>query len=776
MEFLRPLFLLGTLSAAIPLIIHLSRSRRTKKIRFSTTRFLTDQFLRSYRMSRIKERLLLLARMLLFALFAIALAQPFVRPANQPLMISEQPRTVVLVLDNSASMGYIEDGVSLFDRARDAAIEILESLEQGDRAAIVMAGRRAAGPEVVFDEPTPELGDVRQVLDTVQVSDLDTDLSRAVARAEKLVLADSREDSREVYVLSDLQDSGWEVFDESEDGSGSLDTSLFFVSVRPEQPRNLSVTAVQYAAARPMVGVPFTIRPRIHNHDHETVSSTLQLYVDDKKVGERQIEGLQPGRWVVSRFHHTFETGGWHTGYVQIHDSTLAADNRRYFAFEVLDAVHILAVNGAPSSVRRLDELFFLQAALGAAAAGEESIQLDIVTPDRLANRDLSNYPLVILANVESMPTQAVTELESFVDSGGGLLIFLGDKTNAAFFNQAFSGSNRLHGGLLPGPLIGLIGDPDSETQLTQIGKFDGNHVVLSSFDDGRTGSFSSINLKACWDMDPGDASVLMRTDSGTPLLCEHKFGEGTVMVFSSTCDRDWTNFPVRPAYLPWIYRLIGYLSQDTQGHRNFFHTGDVVPVPVSATTGLRQLLVRKPDGNIGTVGTTDDPAAPLAFTGTSQAGIYAMYPPGRPELSEAFVANISAYESDLTLLDDVFAAAPSDEAEAESQSREARVESAIREVLLPGRPLVTFVADPGDLGAASLRGRSGWKLWNYVLMLVIIVALLEPWIANRISLKYYGKPREIHVPSPESARVNQQLQRPVSPRREVERQEAGRP
>ena len=158
MEFLSPLFLVGTLSAAIPLIIHLSRSRRTKKIRFSTTRFLTDQFLRSYRMSRIKELLLLLARMLLFALLAIALAQPFIRPANQPLMTSEQPRTVVFVLDNSASMGYIDDGVSLFDRARGAAIEIVDSLQQGDRAAIVMAGRRAAGPELVFAEPTPEPG------------------------------------------------------------------------------------------------------------------------------------------------------------------------------------------------------------------------------------------------------------------------------------------------------------------------------------------------------------------------------------------------------------------------------------------------------------------------------------------------------------------------------------------------------------------------------------------------------------------------------------------
>src|ERR1700687_2609480 len=106
--FLSPLFLLGLLSAAIPLIIHLSRSRRTKKMKFSTTRFFTDQFLRSYRMSRLREVFLLACRMALCALFAMALAQPLFMP-KAGLIGSEGARAVVLVLDNSASMGYTEE-------------------------------------------------------------------------------------------------------------------------------------------------------------------------------------------------------------------------------------------------------------------------------------------------------------------------------------------------------------------------------------------------------------------------------------------------------------------------------------------------------------------------------------------------------------------------------------------------------------------------------------------------------------------------------------------
>src|SRR6266699_3352877 len=123
LTFLSPLFLIGAASAAIPLIIHLSRSRRTKKMRFSTTRFFTEQFLRSYRMSRLKELLLLACRVALCALLAMALAQPLLQTHADSFLGGGGARSVVLVLDNSASMGYSEGGTTLLERARAAARE-----------------------------------------------------------------------------------------------------------------------------------------------------------------------------------------------------------------------------------------------------------------------------------------------------------------------------------------------------------------------------------------------------------------------------------------------------------------------------------------------------------------------------------------------------------------------------------------------------------------------------------------------------------------------------
>ena len=761
MEFLNPLYLIGIASAAIPLIIHLSRSRRTKKLRFSTTRFLTDQFLQSYRMSRLKELLLLAARMALCALFAMALAQPFVRPGQGGLLISQSRRTVVLVIDNSASMGYRENDQTLFDRARHGALEILNGLQEGDRVALVFAGRRELGPEIPFPEPTPEFGDVRQTIDALTVSHLGTDLSTAVKHAEQLVQSSGSESSQEVYVFSDLQKTGWELADNQQrDTTAGVDIHFFFVSVRPQSPRNLAVTAVQYGAARPMVGIPFVIQPHIRNQGDTVRDCDVSLFVDGKKVAEQHLASLQAGRWAVPTFHHTFNSGGWHRGHVEINDSTLQADDRRHFSFEVLDTVNVLAVNGAPSSVPRLDELFFLQAALSASSSEQSPINISTAPPAGLENVDLAAHKLVVLANVESLAAPALTNIEEYVDKGGSLLVFLGDQTNAAYYNRALVGSNRLHGGLLPGKLTGIEGDPATQVATAEIGDFDGNHVVLSTFDNQEGGSLASVTLRAFWKIDAGAANILMHTSTGAPLLCERSFGQGKVVVFSSSCDRDWTNFPVRPAYLPWLYRLVGYLAQEPLARQNFYETGARFEVAVAATTGAAPWLIKKPDGSTGNLRIRQGTPPRQSFDDTAQPGIYTVFLPGQEAAGQDFVANLEAYESDLQLLDDVLV-----EQDASGAQRRVQMENHLRGKLLPGRTLVSFISTPDRIAEESLTARRGLQLWDIVLLLALAVALFEPWFANHISLLRYFKARKTTTSSravPGAARAPARTARPA--------------
>ena len=733
LTFAAPLFLIGLASAAIPLLIHLSRSRRQKKMQFSTTRFFTDQFLRSYRMSRLKELLLLACRMALCALFALALAGPMLRPRTGALL-SGQSRSVALVLDNSASMGVEENGRSMFDRAKQAARELLDGLRPGDTAAVVLAGRRSRGPEVLFAEPTPELGDVRQAVDQATLSSLGTDLSTAIAAARKVV-AQAAAESKEVYVLSDLQESGWSVGDESSETGG--DDQLFFAHLRPEQTADLAITAVQYSAARPMVGVPFAFRPHIRNSGSEPRATDVKLWVDGELVAQRKLDALAGGRWTVPRLYHSFDKGGWHDGYLEIDDPSLPADNRRYFAFEVVDAVKVLAINGAPSEVARFDELFFLKTALRAAGGSKSPIELDVVAPDSVATIDAAKYRVVVLANVESLSAAAIEKLEAFVDRGGSLLVFLGDRTNQPFFNSALAGVTRLHGGLSPGKLIGVEGDASTNEPAgklaAHVGQLDAEHPALAAFDDPRLGNLSNVGFQALWTVEPQNAAVLMRADTGSPLLLEKPFGKGRVMLFASTCDRDWTNFPLRPAYLPWVYRLVGYLAQEPLARQPFFNTGQSVPLVASALEGVGQVLVRTPSKAIKHASPAAD--APLMFDETDEPGIYSLFSPGKEAEAARFVANLESYEADLNAIGD-------DRVQGAGNREQEEVESLLRDLV--GAENVTYVSDPSRLADVSLAARRGVKLWDIFLAIAVLFALVEPWLANRISLRHYGRPREL--------------------------------
>jgi hypothetical protein len=766
LEFHAPTYLIGLLAALIPLIIHLSRSRRTKKIRFSTTRFFTDQFLRSYRMSRLRELLLLACRMLLFAMFAMALAAPFLPPrANSGSTMGQGSRAVVLVVDNSASMGYKEGDEVLLERASKAALTVLAALRPGDSAGLVLATRRdpASGPEVLVP-PTNNLDEVRQKVADLRVATVGTNLTAAISRAEVLASA-AQADTREVWVFSDLQDSGWEL-QTTTAPSDPAKVGFVFVGVRPHEASNIGIRAIQFGSNRPWVGMPFSFRPLITSSGDATEAIVrLFIYEQDRDtlelkanlVSERTVTKQTGGRWAIERFHHTFQTGGWHAGYIVVeakspNEDNLKEDNRRYFALEVLEGVKLLTVNGAPSRDAELDGLYYLRMVLAAADTKTTPVQVEEVTPADLESKKLEQYRVVVLANVESLPESAVEKLETFVAEGGSLFVALGDRVASAAYNSTLGGTARRFGGLLPAQLK-EVAAPGSATEGTFIGSVDFRHPALAPFQDPKHGNLvgsGGVLLRRFWRVEAPEDTVLMRAADAdrSPLLCEKAFGKGKVILFTSTCDSAWTNFPARGnLFVPWVHRLVTYLAQDPQ--QSFHETGAQVRLLLRNVDPASPPLIKMPDPKrgIATAERSTDEVPVYLFNETEEAGVYTVVTPDRKVLS-LFAVNLDSYESDLTYLDDVLAG------DEQGDKRSERIETAFKEDLLR-RPVVTYVADDKSVTETGTTAGQGRGLWDVFLIIVLLIGLFEPWLANRISVRLYGRPRvapEVAMPLPASA------------------------
>ena len=76
MTFLAPLFLLGALAVALPILFHLIRRTPTVQRRFSSLMFLSPSPPQLSRRSRLDKILLLLLRCLIIGLIAFAFARP----------------------------------------------------------------------------------------------------------------------------------------------------------------------------------------------------------------------------------------------------------------------------------------------------------------------------------------------------------------------------------------------------------------------------------------------------------------------------------------------------------------------------------------------------------------------------------------------------------------------------------------------------------------------------------------------------------------------------
>ena len=181
--------------AAIPVAMHLLRRDTRRRIAFPAVRYLRSARERSARAVRLRDRLLLLARVGLVTALAVAAAAPL---AGRGGASDHEPSDVVLLIDNSGSMKRLAGDATLLDRQRDRALTLIENAGPHDRFWIVPA----IGPAVA----RASAAEASVALDQVEETDAAADLGTAVREAVRLLPA--RDDRyREIVVLSDFQRS-----------------------------------------------------------------------------------------------------------------------------------------------------------------------------------------------------------------------------------------------------------------------------------------------------------------------------------------------------------------------------------------------------------------------------------------------------------------------------------------------------------------------------------------------------------------------------------------
>ncbi|MEN3339817.1 MAG: hypothetical protein V7647_3493 [Acidobacteriota bacterium] len=509
MSVLYPVFLVGALAAAIPIVLHFLRREFASDVRFSAVRLLKQSPLPTAQRRRLRDLLLLAARVSALALLAVAFARPYLVGAA-----SRSDSLRIVAVDRSFSM----DAPGRFALALDRARAAVDRSRAGERVAVLAFDDRA---EVVAEPGTA--AQARAALGRIQPGFGGTKYAALFEKASELAGgAEGR-----LIVITDLQRVGWD------DRRPTLDPGLELecVDVGPP-PLNLAVTALRADGD--------SVIASIRNTGSASRNGELRLEVDGRIAANARYAVAGQSVGDVSVPYHA--RGGALA--VAIEDAQgLAADNRRFFVPATQDRDALVIPGVDPQSG------FFVDRALAAASADRADPAARRARDGAaLADADLSRYGAVVLLSTRRLDRRGREAVATFVRSGGGVLIAGSPDIEPAVLATMFGGR-------------GLWSGVDESAAGAVLSVTDLRHPIFRPFGPVAA-NLSQLRFERVWRLHSEGWEVAARFTDGRPALVERAEGRGRIVVFASDLDRRWNDFPAQPSFVPFAVEAVRYVSR----------------------------------------------------------------------------------------------------------------------------------------------------------------------------------------------------------------------
>jgi len=490
----------GLALAAGPILIHLLNRQRFRVVEWAAMEFLRQAVRRSRRMIRLQDLVLLAVRVLCVLLFGLAMARPyFVSPGQA--VDPGQPVHVVLLVDNSLSMGYEQLGRTVLDEARGRAKELIDRVPAGSRVSVIPIC--ASAREFSFGAYSTK-EDALEALAAIQPVDRAATAAAALDLAKEACRRTPSPPNKQIVLLSDQQSGNWPA-ESLDQPLAQLGAPLQIVELAPKEPENAWVADFRLQDGIADLESPAVFLATVRFEGAAPrggVEVTLSI---DGAVFATQTIDLEPGqarevRFPAYRFDARVSPGqvAFVPAEVSIPHDHLVADDRRLLVVPVVSALPVVMVDQwgeeeAPGrnrfgETRRLRQLLAPATARRGAStmnsplprAGEgqgvrardsqdrdpQLIRIRHVKFDQLDRELLKDARLVAIAGVERPePAATISLLREYVEQGGSIVLAAGGDFDPADWTVAAWQDGQ---GILPAPLkpdaVGALPGASSKT------------------------------------------------------------------------------------------------------------------------------------------------------------------------------------------------------------------------------------------------------------------------------------------------------------------------
>jgi len=620
MAFFYPLAWLGALALSVPLWLHLQRRDESQLVRFSAMQFLDEQPIARRRPLWPRDWPLLLLRLLMLLLLVLAFTWPYdTDVVDAPIRTSR-----VYILDRTLS----HQAAGRFERARDyLRNEITGSSMDTQLAVVDLTG----SPRVLARWGADREATVEQIAG-LKVSHQRGSFLSAFQLAAKL-LDQALGSDKQIVLLSDSQANQWEE---------GRNTPPFLKNVRVTLPEIEQKSLSNLALHDPIVhvyqmgdrsvaacSVELTRSPDASGKLDELVVH-LTFVANGIEQGTQPIKVPKGERSVSLAGEVEIDRATWFRGEFRLRDNAdeLNADDVVYFSLPPVK----------PGQLVLLTDSRYLQTACS------PEVMLDrwlARQPNAEAPLKLEPADELVCVDSRLLVRKAVRNLVfDAVNSGRGLMVMV-------------TPGDALTHRLLLDLHVNVEGESPTQDVSQSFRYVNVDHPVFEDFRSGRLGRVTDIRVRHYRKLSFSDAMPIAFSKQGDPLLAEVSIGKGAALVFAMALDRTDTNWPLQPAFVPFLDRCFQYIRPRVESQETDYLAAELCQWRVPPGIDARFLTLQAPEKPaIDRLRKIRIEEGKAEFTLPDQPGHFELHYDGSTDIAAVIGVNVDKSESDLEFID----------------------------------------------------------------------------------------------------------------------------
>jgi len=563
MHFANPGFLWALSLLIVPVIIHLFKFRKYRKVYFPNIKFLKRINEEQRANRRLKDILILLSRMIVTAALVIAFARPFIGNEGQ----LNKGNAISVYIDNSFSMeNETEKGV-LIDLARKKAEELALSFQPSDRFQLITNNMEARHQRWVDQQA------FLQFLYEVDLSPSVIEMSKIYTRQKDLIQKDESFRSWVVFI-SDFQKSSADLTNIS----STEDEKIRLLPLRSSERQNLFIDSVWFETPVRQIGLSETLHFRVVNQSDKVLDEVpVRLEINGQLKTMANIM-LKPFRSLDTLIHFTNNVEpGYQDAILKISDSPIIFDDNYYFTYQLKDRIRVSEVY--EQGVSDNYAVLFNDSLFNFARLSVKQIDL----------KKLAYSDMIVLNGLNKIPSGLASFLTNWIKEGGNLLVSPGVEIDENEYNRFFTSFNAS---------IALPVDTH-KTRVSEIEIRDGLYNgVFESMPKGR----ALPNISKHYLINIGDLEwrILLHLPAGDFLLAVKNSGGGKIFLTTVPIDNSWGNWSRHALFVTTVLRIAEQsIHTPIIEHTIGDHRKLALYIPDYQNDGATQFELKADDGSL---------------------------------------------------------------------------------------------------------------------------------------------------------------------------------